>query len=103
MGPEMTKPPIVSLHTLHAAGVEPASIHLSIDAEVWTKSARAHGNWESQLHQVYDQKADELVDFILKRMPGGLVDALFAKLAAHKASLFIVPHIQQPKEVKTNE
>lgn len=86
------------LHTLYADGAQPGVIHLDHDArpiidEVIAKTKKYPiESWEKQCHMMYDQWADEFVGFILKHMPGGLVDAVFAKLAAHKAGLFVVPH-----------
>ena len=91
------------LHTLYADGAQPGVIHLDHDTgpiidEIIAKTKKDKiESWETQGRMMYSQRADEFVDFILERMPGGLVDAIFAKLAAYKSGLFVIPHVSKPE------
>lgn len=97
------------LHTLYADGAQPGVIHLDHDIrpiidEVIAKAKKDKiESWETQGRMTYNQWADEFVDFILEHMPGGLVDAVFAKLAAHKAGLFVIPHVSKPQINQVDE
>ena len=46
--------------------------------------------WERRLHTFYRQQAVAIVDALVRSLPGGTVDHLFAELAARKASLLRV-------------
>jgi hypothetical protein len=40
----------------------------------------------------YKKEAEIILAAMLKHVPGGLIDALFASMAAYKAGILIVPH-----------
>lgn len=48
----------------------------------------------------YRAKGEQLVQAMLRAMPGGLIDGIFLALLDHKRSIYRVPHIKEttPKD-----
>jgi hypothetical protein len=80
----------------YADGASPAILRLDLKVtEFLSQQPEAGEQWYMARRLAYQAEAKRFVHVMLTHMPGGLVDAVFAELAAQKASLFIVPQLKE--------